>query len=343
MFTQPVNPPGGLGPVFTENACVKCHNAPAPGGSGNRLVTHFGRTVGGQFDPMVEFGGPQVQDHGIGLFNGVNFVGEVVPPQATIVAKRRTIPLFGLGLVDAVPDEVFGTIAQHEAAASPLTAGKPSVVVDPVTGESTLGKFGWKAQEPTLFAFSADASVNELGVTTPVFPHENCPQGNCALLAANPARTNPNRLDTTLIQQQTDFVAFLAPPPRGPVGPNEQAGAVLFTQIGCNNCHMPTLQTGLNTVAALNEVTFSPNSDFQLHDMGSLGDGITENQAGPTQMRTAPLWGLRFQPTLLHDGRAHTADQAIRAHDGQGKPSRDHYLNLSAPQQAQLIDFLNSL
>jgi hypothetical protein len=93
-FLQPANPPGGLGPVFTEDSCAKCHNAPAPGGSGPRLVTRFGRIVNGQYDQMTAFGGPQVQDKGIGRFNGVNFVGEVVPPQATIVARRRTIPLF---------------------------------------------------------------------------------------------------------------------------------------------------------------------------------------------------------------------------------------------------------
>jgi CxxC motif-containing protein (DUF1111 family) len=306
-------------------------------------VTRIGRFIGGQFDPLTEFGGPSIQDHGIGLVNGVNFVGEVVPPQATVVAHRRSIPLFGLGLVDAVPDFEFQAIAAEEQSSDPTTAGVLSTVVDPSTGATRMGKFGWKAQEATLFDFVGDALVNELGVTTPLFPIENCPQGNCDLLSANPALTNPNSPDDTIVQQLTDFITFLAPPPRGTVGADEQAGQVLFSQIGCTSCHTPTLSTGPNVVAVFNDVTFSPYSDFLLHDMGSLGDGVVQNQAGPTLMRTAPLWGLRFERTFLHDGRAVTIPSAILAHDGQGKGASTRFAALSAAQQAQLIAFLNSL
>jgi CxxC motif-containing protein (DUF1111 family) len=306
-------------------------------------VTRIGRIVGGQFDPLIEFGGPQIQDHGIGQFNGVNFVGEVVPPQATIVAHRRTVPTFGLGLVDAVPDAVFIALAQHEAATTPQTAGRVSPVIDPATGQTRVGRFGWKAQEPTLFAFAGDAYVNELGITTPLFPNENCPQGQCALLAANPARTQPNEPDNDDVQLLAEFMSLLAPPPRGSVGSNEQAGSAIFTTIGCADCHTPRLQTAANPVAALNQVAFAPYSDFLLHDMGSLGDGIVQNTAGPREMRTAPLWGLRLQLTLLHDGRARNVDQAVLAHDGQARAARDHYANLNGTQKAQLQAFLHSL
>ncbi len=342
-FLAPETPPDGLGPVFTEGACAKCHNAGAVGGAGTRLVTHFGRIVNGVYDQMIAFGGPQVQDRGIGFFNGVNFVGEVVPPQATIVAKHRTIPTFGLGLVDAVPDAVYLQIAQHQHANSPQTAGVASIVVDASTGQSRVGKFGWKAQEPTLFDFAGDAYVNEMGVTTPLFPNENCPQGNCSLLAANPATTNPNDLTNATVQQFFNFMSLTQPPPRGPMNASVQAGSALFNQIGCTNCHLPTLQTGPNPVAALSGVTFSPYSDFLLHDMGSLGDGIVVNQVGPTQMRTAPLWGLRFEPNYLHDGRATNLDEAIMAHAGQGQASQTLYSRLNPTQKAQLIAFLNSL
>lgn len=342
-FLKPDTVPGGLGPVFTENACVKCHAAGATGGAGTRLVTRIGRVVNGQFDPLLAFGGPAIQDRGIGRFNGVNFIGEVVPPQATIVAHRRTTPLFGLGLVDAVPDAVFFAIAEHEAASSPQTAGHVSVVTDPATGQARVGRFGWKAQQPTLFAFAGDAYVNELGVTTPLFPSENCPQGNCALLAADPATNEPNEPDNDDLQEFADFITFLAPPPPGKVGPSEQAGQALFARIGCASCHMPTLQTGPNAVAALSNAAFSPYSDFLLHDMGALGDGIVQNQAGPTLMRTAPLWGLRFEPSYLHDGRAATPDAAILAHDGQARAARNAYAGLNPTQKAQLVAFLNSL
>jgi hypothetical protein len=125
VFLQPASVPGGLGPVFNEASCVQCHGGPQgpPGSSGPELVTHFGRVVNNQFDPMTAFGGPVVQAKGIGRFNGVNFVGEVVPAQATIFARRRTIPLFGLGLVDAIPDAALLALAAHQHQASPSTAG----------------------------------------------------------------------------------------------------------------------------------------------------------------------------------------------------------------------------
>ncbi len=343
LFGTPANPPQGLGPVFTENSCQACHRDGAPGGSGRRLVTRIGAVVNGVFDPLLEYGGPSIQNNGIGVFHGVNFVGEVVPKQATIVAERRTIPLFGLGLVDAIPAEAIQNLASQQQSFMPLTAGQVSIVVDAATGNPSVGKFGWKAQEPTLQNFVADAMTNELGVTNPIFPSENCPQGNCALLAANPALNNPNDPNGAALQQFTFYVLCLAPPPRGPSNPSVVAGQAIFANIGCANCHTPTWETGLSPIAPLNNVTFSPFSDFLLHDMGSLGDGIVQNQAGPHQMRTAPLWGLRFEGAYLHDGRAETVAQAILAHDGQGQLSRNAFASLTAGQQAQLLAFLNSL
>lgn len=98
----------------------------------------------------------------------------------------------------------------------------------------------------------------------------------------------------------TDFMTFLAP-----VAPaaSHRAGSRVFNRIGCNDCHTRTLTTGANANPALDRVTFHPFSDFLLHDMGRLGDGVAQADAGPTEMRTAPLWGLRFTSSLLHDGR----------------------------------------
>ncbi|MFO0907067.1 MAG: di-heme oxidoredictase family protein [Isosphaeraceae bacterium] len=351
-FLKVVDVPTGLGPVFNDNACAKCHGGPAGppgappagvGGGSPRMATRFGRVANGQFDPLINLGGPLIQEKGIGKVGKVNFVGEKVPPQANVVAKRRTTPLFGLGLVDAVPDAVFVQIAQHQHQVTPATAGRPAPAVDAATGAGRVGKFGWKAQEPTLFDFAADALVNELGITTPVFPQENCPQGNCQLLAANPARTNPNEMDNVSVQQLTDFMALLAPPPPGPANADTRAGQQIFAAIGCADCHLPSLQTGPSPVAALNHVTFAPYSDFLLHDMGTLGDGIVQNAAGPREMRTAPLWGLRFAPNFLHDGRARTPADAIAGHDGQGAGSRARFNTLTPAQKNQLMAFLNSL
>jgi CxxC motif-containing protein (DUF1111 family) len=306
-------------------------------------VTRIGTIVNGQFDPLIEYGGPAIQNNGIGLFHGVNFVGEVIPKQATIVAQRRTIPLFGLGLVDGIPAEAIQMLAGQQQIHAPLIAGQVSVVVDAATGRTSVGKFGWKAQEPTLMNFVAEAMTNELGVTNPIFSSENCPQGNCAQLAANSALANPNDPHGTALAQFMNFVMYLAPPPRGPTNANVVAGQAVFSQIGCAICHTPTWETGGSDIAALDNVSFSPYSDFLLHDMGSLGDGIVQNQAGPRQMRTAPLWGVKFESAWLHDGRAETIGAAILAHDGQGKVSRNAFVSLTAAQQSQLLAFLNSL
>src|SRR5262249_33573932 len=161
---------------------------------------------------------------------------------------------------------------------------------------------------------SGDAYVNEMGVTTPLFPNENCPQGNCALLIANPGPSHPplntNDADNSSLQEFTDFMSFLAPPPRAPgtsslsILSSVTSGEQVFNLIGCADCHQPTMKSGPSPVAALNQVTFHPYSDFLLHDMGSLGDGITQGTATGRLMRTAPLWGVRVLTTLLHDGRA---------------------------------------
>jgi CxxC motif-containing protein (DUF1111 family) len=345
-FIAPATVPGGLGPVFNQSSCVTCHGGlQAVGGSSTELTTRFGRIVSNQFDPMVAFGGPTIQAQGIGKFNGVNFVGEIVPVQATIVAHRRTIPLFGLGLVDAIPGASIMALAEHQASVSPLTAGVPSIATDPTTGDSAIGKFGWKAQQPTLFDFAADATLNEIGLTTPVYPSENCPQGNCAILAANPATHSPNQ-PSSLIQSFANFMTFNAPPtppPSGPPNPTIQTGQAIFVNIGCASCHQPTWQTGPSTSPALNNVTFAPYSDFLLHNMGTLGDGIVQGSASGTEMRTAPLWGLRFEKTFLHDGRATTVSQAILDHAGQGAAASYNFSTLTTTQKTQLLAFLNSL
>jgi len=329
----------GLGPVFNEAACVACHLGPgqAVGGTNQRLETRFGRIGSdGAFDPLAGRGGSLLQDHAI-----ENFVPEVVPAEATIVASRRTTPLFGLGLVDATPDKTFLAIALIQAIFNPSTAGKPSIVTDPITHQPALGKFGWKAQVPSLFVFSGDAYLNEMGITNPIFPDESCPQGDCTLLAGNPAPGLND--DGSGVEKFNDFMTFLAPPPRGPRNFLTEYGNIVASAIGCLDCHVQTLQTGPNAVAALDRVTFHPFSDFLLHDMGSLGDGITQNRATGERMRTQPLWGLRTQTRMLHDGRATTLRQAILAHDGQGAASREAFLSLGFFDQSALLAFLRSL
>jgi len=332
----------GLGPVFNDVSCATCHSVPAVGGGSSRLETRFGaRFANGQFDPLSRFGGSLIQEQGIGSAGECNYLAEIVPPEATIVAKRRTTPLFGLGLVDAVPDAAFWALSQAERFNGDRTSGTVSVVTNLETGKQAVGKFGWKGQNPTIFQFAGDAYVNEMGITNPMFPDENCPGGDCGSLSCNPmAEVND---DGEGVDKFTDFMTFLAPPPRGPINGGALLGERQFDNLGCDNCHTATLRTGRNGTAALDRVTFHPYSDFLLHDMGSLGDGITQNRATGRLMRTAPLWGLRKIETFLHDGRATTLEQAILAHDGQARRSRDRFIRLSSWEKAQLYAFLKSL
>jgi CxxC motif-containing protein (DUF1111 family) len=332
----------GLGPIFNDVSCATCHLTPAVGGGSEVLETRFGRLGSdGLFDAMPEFGGGLIQKNGIGIAGLCDYLAELVPGEATIVADRRTTPLFGLGLVDATPDSTFKAIALEEKFHPDGIAGKVSMVPNISTGRDAVGKFGWKAQNPSLFQFSGDAYLNEMGVTSPEFPDENCPGGDCDSLSCNPLPGMND--DGSGVEAFADFMTFLAPPPRGPITASALGGELVFKSLGCAGCHRQTIRTGPNAIAALNKVYYQPYSDFLLHDMGALSDGVTQNKATGKMMRTAPLWGLRKITRFLHDGRASTYDQAILAHDGQGKKARDRFAALPAWQKTLLYAFLGSL
>lgn len=328
----------GLGPVFNAQSCVVCHSFQADR-AGTRLNTHFGVRQGDAFDPLTEHGGALIQVASIGRVTtsaGLHeFAGEVVPREANVTATRQTQPLQGLGFVDAVPDDTWVALAEHEYAADPSTAGRLHMVADPTSGTTAVGKFGWKAQVASLRQFAGDALLNEIGITNPGFPQEVCPQGDCRALAFNP---RPSRNDDgTAVNALTDFMTMLAPPPRGTISRDASAGELIFTEIGCAQCHTPTIVTGPSAVAALDRVAFHPYSDFMLHDMGRLGDGIDQGQASGREMRTTPLWGLRTANRFLHDGSAPTITDAILRHDGQGRASRDRFALLLGPRRTQLL------
>ncbi|HSH39796.1 MAG TPA: hypothetical protein VK993_13550, partial [Chthoniobacterales bacterium] len=141
----------GIGPVFNNTSCLACHSAPSSGGSSDVLSTRIGKMVNGRFDPLLRFGGPTIQTRGIVGEKGFQFKGEEVPRQATIVARRRANPLFGLGLIDAVPDESFHAQAAFQRQFTPEPAGRPNQVVNLQTGSVVVGKFGWKGGRATVF------------------------------------------------------------------------------------------------------------------------------------------------------------------------------------------------
>jgi CxxC motif-containing protein (DUF1111 family) len=338
-FEEDETPEQGLGPVFNATSCAACHASPAIGGDSNILETRFGRMDGKKFDPMPYAGGSLIQTEGLDTHD---CRGEEVPQDATIRAKRKSTPLFGLGLVDHVPDATLQQLARDQQRSAPAVAGKASIVRDAATGQLRVGRFGWKAQVATLVTFSADAYLNEMGITSPIFPTENAPGGDMAALDRCD-RVPGLEDDGSGVAAFADFMTMLAPPPRGSITPGAQKGALLFERAGCAICHVPQLTTGPSAIAALDRVTFAPFSDFLLHDMAGLGDGIEQGAAGRTEMRTAPLWGLRVRSRFLHDGRASTLEGAIREHAGQGSAARAAFEALSKADAADLIAFLRSL
>jgi len=271
---------------------------------------------------------------------------EKIPAQANVVAERQTTPLFGLGLIEAIPDQ---TILRNAGSRKPDgVSGRASIVLDVATGQQRVGRFGWKAQQATLLAFAGDAYLNEVGITSRLFPHENAPNGDTNLLALADTVEDPeDEIDPATgkadIDTFADFMRFLAPPPPLPLTSSANSRQTIFNQLGCAVCHVPQMQTGTNSIAALDRKTVRLYSDLLLHDMGSVGDGIAQGTARPREMRTPPLWGARASAPYLHDGRAATLSQAIAAHDGEGKAARDRYYRLGFTQRRQLMDFLNSL
>ena len=331
----------GLGPIFNRNSCAACHSGPAVGGSSPISATRFGRTIGSTFDPLESLGGSLLQERSIKP-EGI----ERIPKQANVTALRQTTPLFGLGLIEAIPEATILKGVRTKPVDGVL--GKASLVQDVATGKTLVGRFGWKAQQATLLAFAGDAYLNEMGITNRLFPQENTPNGNAVLLkkldrVADPEDRSDPETGRGGIDALADFMRFLAPLPTEPTTISTGYGAKFFLEAGCQNCHTPMMTTGSNSVSALHLKTVMLYSDLLLHDMGKLGDGIGQGSAGVRDMKTPPLWGVRVSGPYLHDGRARTLDDAIRAHDGEGRVARDRYLKLTREQQQLLVQFLESL
>jgi CxxC motif-containing protein (DUF1111 family) len=334
----------GLGPIFNDVSCVACHFEGGAGGGSRTPVTRFGRVLNGVHDALESLGGPLLQRRATR-----ESLRERIPVEANTVVERITTPLFGAGLLEAVPDDTLRALAS--ASKPDGVRGRAAEIVDPVSGKPRVGRFGWKAQHATLDAFAADAYLNEMGITSPVFPTENAPNGKTELIAQEDQTADPEDTDSEAGKadfiRTAEFMRLLAPVARVSGSDPSSAAALngekVFGQIGCVVCHTPSLKTGKSTVAALSEKSVPAYSDLLLHDMGALGDGLVQGAAGLREMRTAPLWGLRLRQRYLHDGRASTLELAVAAHDGEGKASRDRFQSLTPANREALLKFLRSL
>jgi CxxC motif-containing protein (DUF1111 family) len=332
----------GLGPLFNGTSCAQCHNIPAIGGTGTMVETRAGyRDDDGKFHAPE--GGTLMH-----LFS--------IPPhhcqvsiyeEANVIARRISIPLFGAGLVDAIPDEAILALQDPDDQNGDGIRGRAAIVEDPVTGTRRVGRFGWKAQQATLLAFAADAYINEMGISNDVFRNE--PVGNVAsakaeycLASKAPEDVRDRRTGLRGIDNFENFLRFLAPVARGASSDAVLLGERIFSDIGCASCHVPVLTTGQNPNPVFDRKPVPLFSDLLLHDI-ETGDGIEQADAKANEIRTPALWGLRFRRPLLHDGSAATIPDAIRRHGGEAQKVRDAFLALPSEEQRELIAFLNSL
>jgi len=336
----------GLGVVFNGTSCGECHRAGAVGGAALDVQTARATRIGGivrnGYSDLPQLGGPVLQARSLREFDtSCPVLPEVVPPQAAFVSHRITTPLFGAGLIEAIPDSEI--LAQSNPCDPDGVRGVPNIVYNPETKRSEVGRFGWKAQHSSLHLFAGDAYLNEMGITSANFPDESLPQGR-PIPPGWAATAHPEDEDGD-VEKFTDFMRLLAPPGRRlPITPLAQQGARIFEAIRCTACHAPELHTGPNAVAALANQPVRLYSDLLLHRMGpALADGIRQGQAQGDQFRTAPLWGLSRRPFLLHDGRAGNPADAIALHGGESAPARSRFLRLGQADRAALLTFLSTL
>ncbi len=332
----------GLGPAFNGLGCAQCHATPAIGG----------------VSPVSEFRAGHLDDDGnftvLGgetLFHLFSLPNQecqpAIPPEANVVARRIPIPLFGAGLVEAIPDETIRALEDPDDANGDGISGRAAIVVDIASGDERVGRFGWKSQHATLLVFGADAYRNEMGITNDLFPTEVASGIDPEALALCDLTPDPEDGPEPLtglrgIDAFEAFMKFLAPIDRAPTDASVARGESVFESVGCANCHVPVLMTGEDSNSVFDRRQVALYSDLLLHDVAT-GDGIAQGAATPREIRTPALWGLRFRRPLLHDGDAATPEEAVRQHGNEAAGATSRFIELPPDDQSALLSFLDSL
>ena len=359
----------GLGPRFNFDGCQGCHSHPASGGTSPSInpqiavATRMGAR--NRVPPFLQQDGPVrvvrfrrrpdgSPDGGVHpLF--VTTGRADAPANCRIeqpdfsqpgnLAFRIPTPVFGLGLIEAIPDAFLR--ANLEATTAIRRVLGIGGRFNTNGNDGTITRFGWKAQNKSLLMFSGEAYNVEVGVTNELFPQEREEDPACALTAGPEDQGDTDSGEFSDAQLFTYFMRFLAPPQPAPRNPATDRGRNAFDSVGCATCHTPALRTGKSSTAALHDQEVRLYSDLALHRMGDvLADGISQGDARGDDWRTAPLWGLGQRLFFLHDGRTKDLAEAIRLHDSRGSEAREVINNFNAltPEQKQdLIAFLRSL
>ena len=343
-FTEVETVEDGLGPAFNGSSCAVCHSVPAIGGSGVVAeVRAARRDERGQFVELAPSSGSLFQIFSI----PTHTCQPIIPPEANVIARRVPIPLFGAGLVEAIPDETLLALEDPNDRDGDGISGRAAMITDIATGRRRVGRFGWKAQHATLLAFSGDAYRNEMGITNDLFPDELAfgiapEQMKLCDRVPDPEDQPDRRTRRRGIDNFESFMKFLAPVARGAIDDTVRAGESLFGAAGCAGCHRPSLETGPNPNPLFHRKVVPLFSDLLLHDIGT-GDGIRQEAGEPEEFKTPALWGLRLRRPLLHDGGAATIEDAISRHGGEAAAARQRFAALPSAQRAALLAFLTSL
>ncbi|MDF1793922.1 MAG: di-heme oxidoredictase family protein [Thalassobaculaceae bacterium] len=384
----------GLGPLYNARACQRCHlkdgrgHPPAanfPDDNAVSLLVRLGIPLGSRESKPDPVYGGQLQDFAIA---GVEIEGrpyvtwseELValgdgttaslrrpdwkivdlgygPMDAgTRISPRIAPPMIGLGLLEAVPAEQIVAYADPDDADGDGISGRAPTVTNVETAEHQLGRFGWKASQPTLRQQASAAFLGDMGLSTKAyrFGHGDCTEAQSVCRAAPDGGSEATGLEVseTMLKLVVFYSRHLAVPARRNVtDPAVSRGAALFADAGCGSCHRPSLTTAADADdPALAGHTIHAFTDMLLHDMGpGLADGLPEGDAEATEWRTPPLWGIGLTETVnghtnfLHDGRARSVLEAILWHGGEAQSARDHVVGLDTADRDALIAYINSL
>lgn len=376
----PVN--GGLGPVFNNVSCISCHHndgkgTPTAGSITSSLL--FRVSLPGEDEHGAPLSIPgygfQIQDQAVfGVQREASINIQYTPldvtyPDGSVVTLRKPIytvtneytplpagyrlsprlapPVFGIGLLENIPEATILSFADENDKDGDGISGKPNYIFDTASNVRQLGRFGLKANTVNLFHQVAVAYQQDIGVTNSVFPDKSC-KGQLQ----DDHRNTGVDLPDSILNSVAFYVKTLAVPARRNVlDADNKQGEILFNQINCSSCHKTTIQTGVDiTTPQLSNQRIHPYTDLLLHDMGEgLADNRPDFDATGTEWRTTPLWGIGLfdktngTPFYLHDGRARTIEEAILWHDGEAKNAKQKFMQLSADERSKVLKFLKSL
>ena len=382
----------GLGPLFNARSCASCHfkdgrgrppafSGEAPTGLLIRLGTkerdvHGSRlpdpTYGLQFQDQAVEGVAEEGDLTIRyedvtgaypdgtpytlqkpIYSLENLAYGDLHPE-TALSPRVANQMIGLGLLEAIPEARLLALSDPADSDKDGISGRPNWVWDVQNSRMGVGRFGWKAEQPSVLQQVSAAFSGDIGITNSLFPEEGCAlaQVDCADVTSGANAEGETEIGADDLLKVTLYSSSLAvPAQRDADSPAVTEGRELFGDVGCESCHTPTHTTGVHpSIPALSHQTVHPFTDLLLHDMGEgLADTLNDFQATGSEWRTPPLWGVGLFETVnghtryLHDGRARNLEEAVLWHGGEAELSKEQFMKLSRAEREALLAFLNSL